>query len=64
MNIVIILVPLALAIALFFLISFIWATRKGQFDDLVTPAHRILMDDKKSIKLESQTLTNNKGQNS
>lgn len=45
MNVLIIMIPATLLLAGVFLFLFIWATRKGQFDDLTTPAHRILNDD-------------------
>lgn len=35
----------SLVIALFFLISFFWATKSGQYDDDYTPSVRILFDD-------------------
>ena len=35
----------SLVIALFFLGSFFWATKEGQFDDDYTPSVRILYDD-------------------
>jgi len=37
--------PLALAIAAIAVVAFIWAVRSGQFDDLDTPALRVLHDD-------------------
>jgi cbb3-type cytochrome oxidase maturation protein len=40
-----VLLPLALLIAAIAVGSFIWAARTGQFDDLETPAVRILFDD-------------------
>jgi cbb3-type cytochrome oxidase maturation protein len=40
-----VLLPLALLIATIAVGSFIWAVRTGQFDDLETPAVRILFDD-------------------
>jgi cbb3-type cytochrome oxidase maturation protein len=43
-----------LLIALFFLGSFIWATKAGQFDDDYTPSVRILFDDE-IIEEEKQT---------
>lgn len=46
MNILIILVPLALLLGSTFLIYFLWANRTGQFDDLDTPALKMLNDDK------------------
>ena len=52
MNILYIMVPMALALAASFLFAFVWAAKKGQFDDTVTPAHRILFDDEKDKKNE------------
>lgn len=46
MNIVFFLVPAALILGLGFLVFFIWAAKSGQFEDLDTPAVRILIDDK------------------
>ncbi len=46
MNIIYLMIPLALAFAGFFVGAFLWASSKGQFDDLETPAMRILIDDK------------------
>jgi len=40
-----VLLPLALLIAAIAVGFFIWAARTGQFDDLETPAVRILFDD-------------------
>jgi len=45
MSMVFILLPLALLIAGGMLVVFIWAARSGQFDDLETPARRMLHDD-------------------
>jgi cbb3-type cytochrome oxidase maturation protein len=45
MEVVFILLPLALLIAAIAVAFFIWAARTGQFDDLDTPAVRILFDD-------------------
>lgn len=49
MNIIYLLLPLSILLGLFFLISFFWAVNKGQFDDLDTPAKKILFEDNKSI---------------
>ncbi len=35
----------SLGIALFFLISFLWAIKNGQYDDDYTPSVRMLFDD-------------------
>ncbi len=45
MTILFILVPVALGIVLISVIGFVWATRQGQFDDLETPALRMLRDE-------------------
>ena len=37
--------PLALAGAAAAVVAFVWAVRRGQFDDLDTPALDILVDD-------------------
>lgn len=50
MSALFIVLPLALIIAVVAVIAFVWATRSGQFDDLETPAHRILLDDDHDVK--------------
>jgi cbb3-type cytochrome oxidase maturation protein len=45
MNILIITIPISLLLAAFFVAAYIYAVRRNQFDDLVTPAHRMLLDD-------------------
>jgi cbb3-type cytochrome oxidase maturation protein len=45
MEVVFILLPLAVAVAGVMLALFVWAVKSGQFDDLHTPALRILIDD-------------------
>ena len=45
MNILLLAIPLALGLGAFFVISFFWAVKQGDFDDLETPAHRILFND-------------------
>jgi cbb3-type cytochrome oxidase maturation protein len=47
MGIMYIMLVVSLIIALFFLFSFIWANKTGQFDDDITPGIRILYDDEK-----------------
>ncbi len=39
------LIPIAVGVALIFLVLFLGAVRSGQFDDLDDPAERILHDD-------------------
>jgi cbb3-type cytochrome oxidase maturation protein len=45
MNIVAVLLPVAVVLALVFLIFFLAAARSGQFEDLDDPPRRILQDD-------------------
>ena len=49
MEVIIVLIPLAILLALTFIIGFIWMTLKGQYDDLETPAMRMLIEDSKLI---------------
>jgi len=41
-----VMIGLSLLMAIGFLVSFIWSIRTGQQDDLITPAMRILLDEK------------------
>ena len=47
MEVIVILLPLALLLGIFFIGAFIWSARKGQYDDLETPRFRMLLDDQK-----------------
>jgi cbb3-type cytochrome oxidase maturation protein len=51
MNIVLFLVPFALLLGGGFVAAFIWANSQGQYDDLVTPAERVLFEEKEEIHL-------------
>jgi cbb3-type cytochrome oxidase maturation protein len=55
MGMIYIMLIVSLIIALFFLLSFFWATRSGQFDDDYTPSVRVLFDDEKNQKSNQQT---------
>jgi len=44
-NILILMIPMALLLGVGFVLAFFWAARKGQFDDLDTPAMRILNEE-------------------
>lgn len=50
MEILIILLPMALALGGLFLGLFIWAVTKGQYDDVETPRYRMLLEDMKGPK--------------
>ena len=45
MNILLLLIPLSLMLLVAAIAMFVWAVRRGQFDDLDTPALDILTDD-------------------
>ena len=45
MSIIYLVLPLALLVVLIGVAAFVWATRRGQYDDLDTPAVRMLHDD-------------------
>lgn len=47
MTVLILMIPMALLLAFGFVIAFCMGVKSGQFDDLETPAHRILFDDEK-----------------
>ena len=55
MDILYLLIPLALIIVAGAVTAFRWATRDGQFDDLETPAIRILMDERRTDGEEQPT---------
>jgi len=44
-NILFLLLPVALGVVAVAVGAFVWAARRGQFDDLDTPALRVLRDD-------------------
>jgi cbb3-type cytochrome oxidase maturation protein len=45
MEIMFLLILISLVVAAGFLLAYLWATRKGQFDDDYTPSVRMLFDD-------------------
>lgn len=45
MDVIYVVLPIALLIAIGAVAAYVWATRSGQFDDLETPGWRALMDD-------------------
>ena len=45
MTLIYLVLPLALLLAGIAVAAFMWAARRGQFDDLETPAQRMLHDD-------------------
>lgn len=55
MGMIYIMLIVSLVVALFFLLSFFWATKDGQFEDDYTPSVRILFDDE--VLKENKTET-------
>ena len=45
MSAVFIVLPIALVVVLAAVAAFLWSARRGQFDDLTTPAIRAIQDD-------------------
>jgi cbb3-type cytochrome oxidase maturation protein len=45
MTVLFLVLPLAVALSVLAVAAFSWATRVGQFDDLETPAVRLLCDE-------------------
>ncbi len=62
MNIIALMAVLALLLSASFVFAYIWAASRGQFDDLETPALRMLKND--SIKIQKSERTNNENRSS
>ena len=45
MDILFLLIPLSVVLALLIGVAFWWSVRSGQFDDVETPGMRVLFDD-------------------
>ena len=45
MSVMILLLLASLVVAIVFLVAFIWSVKNGQYDDDVSPAHKILFED-------------------
>lgn len=45
MSVIFVLVPVATLLAATAVVGFVWSAKKGQMDDLETPALRVLHDD-------------------
>jgi cbb3-type cytochrome oxidase maturation protein len=55
MNILYVLIPLALLLLGLAVWAFFWAVGSGQFDDLDTPAMRVVMDDDSKPEEDEKT---------
>ncbi len=58
MGVIYLMLVVSLIVAIFFLLSFIWATKNGQYDDDYTPSVRILFDDDEPINNNSNSESN------
>jgi len=54
MSVLYIVLPLALLVVGVALFAFVWAAKRGQFDDLETPAIRALHDDSPAKKPDAK----------
>jgi len=54
MEIIFLLIAISISLALFFLFSFLWATRTGQFEDTYGPAFRVLFEDDEMTEKSSE----------
>jgi cbb3-type cytochrome oxidase maturation protein len=61
MEIIFFILPICVVIAAAFVGGFVWMTKNGQYDDLETPANRILLDDKRIIT--NSSINNNQSIN-
>ena len=50
MSVLFIVLPLALLLVAVAVAAFVWASRRGQFDDLDTPAVRLLHDQAAAVR--------------
>lgn len=54
MDILNLIIPVAILVASLFVASFIWATKNGQYDDLTTPSHKMLLDEEKIDQVDNK----------
>jgi cbb3-type cytochrome oxidase maturation protein len=47
MSVLILLIVISLAVAVAFLVAFLWSVKSGQYEDDYTPSVRILFDENK-----------------
>ncbi|MFA6165517.1 MAG: cbb3-type cytochrome oxidase assembly protein CcoS [Gemmatimonadaceae bacterium] len=57
MSVMYLILPLALLVVFIAVLGFVWAARRGQFDDLDTPAMRALHDEVGAKKKHGETDT-------
>lgn len=57
MSIVFVLLPVSVVLAAVAVGAFVWSVRRGQLDDLVTPAIRILDDEDEPVRSRASRKT-------
>lgn len=50
MKVIVLLLGVSMSVSLFFLLSYIFSSKEGQFDDTYSPAHRIFYEDESKQK--------------
>lgn len=60
MSVIYLLLGASIMVAIVFFSAFIYAVRKGQYDDSYTPSVRMLFEDEIIKDKQKPTLTNNK----
>jgi cbb3-type cytochrome oxidase maturation protein len=58
MSVIVLLIAAGGVVAAGFLAAFVWAVRSGQFDDVCTPAIRVLLDDKDTVRKADKRAVN------
>lgn len=59
MSALFVLIGVSLVVAVGFLIAFLWAVKKGQYEDDYTPSMRMLFDDKPKAEVKEKTNNTN-----
>ena len=59
MGIIFVLLTISILLALFFLTSFLWASKTGQYEDIEGPAFRLLFEDEDISEANNSTKNQN-----
>lgn len=59
MEIIFLLLTISILLAIFFLLSFLWANKSGQYEDIEGPAMRILFENEVIQNKKSTSKTKN-----
>jgi cbb3-type cytochrome oxidase maturation protein len=54
MGVMTLLVICSIVVSSGFLLAFLWATRRGQYDDMATPSIRMLFEDRHTDESETE----------